>query len=103
MVVGAPPELTLAEACRRAGISIRQAEHWRERGYLHIACAGPGRQRHISGTELQVLALMGTLVRAGFKWELAAAIARDMTNSNTDTAALPGGLTLHIPMEDQDP
>ena len=89
-------EYTVADACARAEISARQLDHWIRRGYLHVDARGSGHQRHLTSDELDVLLVLARLVRAGFRWEQAAQIAREACECGVTEFRLPGGLHVHL-------
>jgi len=70
--------VTVTEAAGRYGVTVRQLEHWIARGYLLVERGGRGRPRHIPEVEQLVLAAIVRLLAAGFRWEVAAAVARQL-------------------------
>lgn len=63
-------------AADRAGITYRQLDHWIRKGYINGALPGSGNPRTINGHEADVVRDMAALVRAGFRPDVAARIAR---------------------------
>lgn len=70
--------MNLSEAAHTFGMTTRQVERCIELGWLHIPRHGQGRPRELTGHELDVLAAIARLTRAGFTWPAAAAHAREL-------------------------
>lgn len=64
-------------AAERAGITYRQLDHWIRKGYVNGSLPGQGNPRRIPEPEADIVRDMAALVRAGFRPEVAARIARD--------------------------
>lgn len=86
--------MRFTEAVEKAGVSYRQADHWRSRGYLDVYTEGSGTVADISVTEALVMRRMGVLVHAGVQASAAARIARASVVQRTRAVDLPGGLRL---------
>ncbi len=83
------------EAMELAQISRRQLEHWITRGYIEARSYGFGRQRDLDPGELRVLHRMAQLVRAGFHWDRAAELARELVLlDHNEQLDLGGGIRL---------
>lgn len=91
------------EAWTRAGITYRQADHWRSRGWVKASIEGSGFISEISTTEARILTRMATLVTAGMKPQAAARIARATVEQGVRAADLPGGLRLIFDAQEPQP
>lgn len=93
-----------AEVCARAGISYRNLDYWLrsnhvdlEEDHERLRTPGSGFPRRFTLAEAQRFALLGRLVRAGFRVEVAASIVRRFEKHPDDDVLLDAiGLSLHI-------
>src|SRR4249920_1373223 len=85
--------VSLAESC---GITYRQMDHSIRQGYVleAVPAPGSGHERTINGHEAAVCARMAGLIRAGFRVDAAARIARETVSSGQRVADLGGGVRL---------
>lgn len=91
--------MRFTQAVDGAGITYRQADHWRRSGYIQAAVEGTGYVSEISQTEARVLSRMAALVNAGMKPAAAAAIARATIGQGATSVSLPGGLRIVFDVE----
>lgn len=68
--------MNVMEAVERAGITYRQIDFWIRSGYVHVDGHGSGNKREVDDLEASVVRDMAALVRAGFRAEAAAHVAR---------------------------
>lgn len=95
----APPSTTAV--AERLGCSYRQLDHAVRVGYLTPVGAGEGSgvPREWSETEIRVAAVMFELEKAGFRLEVAAAIARKRVTKGSVSFELAEGVFVDVAID----
>jgi hypothetical protein len=86
--------MRFTDAVSDAGITYRQADWWRQQGWVRSSAEGSGTVSEISRREALVMERMGILTRAGMLAGKAAVIARSTVERDVSDVDLPGGLRL---------
>lgn len=100
----------LMDAIEKAGVTYRQADYWRRKGYLTVEYADragflvdvePGDRMtgyvaYLNTTEALALRTMARLVKVGLKPEVAASAARQVLAGSDRTVDLGDGVTLRV-------
>lgn len=91
------PTFSSTEVCEKAGISFRQLDHWRSKGFVRPQREprGPGDRVSYAQDEMQVAVSMGRLVAAGLELASAHDAARQMA-SGQDEAYLKRGVVVRF-------
>lgn len=87
-------------AAERADVSYRQLDYWIRKGYIRGALPGTGFQRDLNGREVDVLMAMADLVRAGFRPDAAAEVARQMCESRLPEVEVGRILVTRMPAKE---
>lgn len=82
-----PEGWTVARVCEEAGITYRQLDYWLRCGYVRRegdrpAKPGSGHSRNLTDDEVRQLIVMGALVTAGIRADVAGVCARRLTDAN---------------------
>jgi DNA-binding transcriptional MerR regulator len=95
--------LSAAHVCALAGITYRNLDYWLRRGFIDLdpehpdpTGRGSGYPRRFTPQEADRFVLLARLVRAGFRVETAADVARKVARAPGDRVEVVGGIWVQV-------
>lgn len=83
------------ELIKATGVTGRQLDHWSRRGYIDATLPGSGHHRQWSDEQVRRVRNLVRLTNAGVELEVAAAVASQLEEGQTEVD-LGGGVTLEL-------